>query len=184
MPRTVQPQVRGFKDRPPSTKRPEAPPQRRARPSALRTDSLPGCAAVQKNGGFPDLRAVSTDVNRLVINGCDLLRMFTFAHPFAATLAKTMETRPQAETAEGLGKFMVVGLLVISTLAAAIGAGLSLYLGSGWLGAIGVYFATGTATSFLLVLNLIVVELRKPDNDGTAPVTAGERPRACYSKAT
>ncbi|WP_139188399.1 hypothetical protein [Aliiruegeria lutimaris] len=80
-------------------------------------------------------------------------------------MAKTTGRIPQAETAEGLGKFMVVGLVLVSALIAASCAGLSLYVGNGWLRTIAIFFATGVASSFVLLLYVIFNEMRKQDPD-------------------
>ncbi|NDR56986.1 hypothetical protein [Aliiruegeria sabulilitoris] len=80
-------------------------------------------------------------------------------------MAKTTGRKPQAETAEGLGKFMVVGLVLVSALIAASCAGLSLYVGNGWLRTIAIYFSTGVVSSVLLLLYVIFNEMRKQDSE-------------------
>ena len=67
---------------------------------------------------------------------------------------------------------MVVGLVLVSTLVAAVCGGLSVLLGGGWIGALLVYFSTGTATSFMLLLRLIILELHRSDGGPASAMVA------------
>ncbi|RYH06869.1 hypothetical protein [Tropicimonas sp. IMCC6043] len=94
--------------------------------------------------------------------------MLDLIRPIAGALATGAGKLPRLFRPGDWGKYMVVGLVMVSASVGCICAFVSLLLGGGWLAAFGLYLATGTATSFMLLLRLLLCEMAVPDDAGPA----------------